>query len=75
MDPVSLGTMEITSLRAADIFPPPQNCRSKIRLEALAYKCQVYKEKFNVEISSPLWKEKEDGSCFIANNDDSMFWY
>lgn len=33
MDPVSLETMEITSLRTADIFLPPQICGYKIRLE------------------------------------------
>lgn len=51
MDPVSLETIEITSLGPADIFLPPQTCGHKIGLEALAYKSQVYKEHFNVEIS------------------------
>lgn len=73
MDPLSLETMEITSLRPANIFPPPQICTYKIGLEALAYKSQVYKENFNVGIASLLWKE--NGNCFIANNDYFMFWY
>lgn len=33
MDPGSLETMEITSLRPADVFSPPQTCRYKIGLE------------------------------------------
>lgn len=32
MDPVSLETMEKTSLGSADVFPPPQTCRYKIGL-------------------------------------------